>query len=185
MNIRIGLAVLEGNVSFYRHLSSEITYLSMTIRKTISVLSIAGAAGALALVAGESSAQDAEKVNFEKQIWPLIENSCVKCHKPAYEDERGRMRKPKGDLVMSTKEGLMKGGEYAADGTGKKNIVPGKPEESAFLQSTLLPLDDDMHMPPEEKADQWTAEQQKLVEQWIKEGADFGDWTETDVTDAK
>jgi len=157
----------------------------MTIRKSISVLSIAGAIGAVALAAADSRAQDAEKVNFEKQIWPLIENSCVKCHKPPYEDERGRMRKPKGELVVSTKEGLMKGGEYANEegGDALKNIVPGKPEESAFLQSTLLPMDDDMHMPPEDKADQWTEEQQKLVERWIKEGADFGDWTEADVSD--
>ncbi len=170
---------------FYSYLSSENTYLSMTIRKSISVLSIAGAFGAVALAATDSSAQDAEKVNFEKQIWPLIENSCVKCHKPAYEDERGRMRKPKADFVMSTKEGLLAGGEHAAEEGGKKTIVAGKPEVSTMLQSTLLPLDDDAHMPPEEKADQWTKEQQKLVEQWIKEGADFGEWTETDVTDVK
>lgn len=157
----------------------------MTIRKSISVLSIVGALGAVAFATADSRAQDAEKVNFEKQIWPLLENSCVKCHKPAYEDERGRTRKPKGELVASTKEGLMKGGEHAAEEDGMKTIVPGKPEESALLQSTLLPLDDDMHMPPEDKADQWTEAQQKLVEQWIKEGADFGDWTETDVTDVK
>ncbi len=144
----------------------------MTIRKTISVLSIAGAAGAMALLSADSSAQDAEKIDFEKQIWPFMKETCVKCHKPPYTDERGRERKPKADLVVTSKEGLMKGGENG------EVVVPGKPEDSPFLQRTLLPLDHDDHMPPEGKADQWTDEQKKLFEAWIKEGADFGAWVE-------
>ena len=78
----------------------------------------------------------AEEIDFEKQIYPLIKASCVKCHKPAHEDERGRTRKP------------------------------------------MLPIDDDMHFPPEGKAPQWTAADKELFAKWITEGADFGDWTE-------
>ena len=149
----------------------------MTIRKTISILSIAGVAGALAFLSADSRAQDEAKIDFEKQIWPFVKASCVKCHKPPYEDERGRTRKPKGGLVITNKEGLMKGGEL----TEEEDIYPivaGKPEESSFLQRTLLPLDHDDHMPPETKADQWTDEQKKLFEAWVKQGADFGEWTD-------
>lgn len=122
------------------------------------------------------SAQAEDKVDFVKQIWPIVENSCLKCHQVPYEDERGRMRKPKGDLIMGTKEGMMKGvvGEDGEEDT--VIIVAGKPDDSPFYTSTLLPLDDDLHMPPEEKADQLTDDQKELVKQWITEGADFGDW---------
>lgn len=122
----------------------------------------------LALPAISASGED---IDFEKQIYPFIKESCLNCHKPEYEDERGRTRRPKADLVVATKEGLMAGGENG------EVIVPGKPEESPFLQRTLLPLDDDDHMPPEDKAEQWTDEQKTLFEAWIKAGADFGDWT--------
>ena len=149
----------------------------MTIRKTISVLSIAGVAGTRAFLSADSQAQDAEKIDFEKQIWPFVKESCVKCHKPPYEDERGRKRKPKAGLVVTNKEGLLKGGELTEE-EGIETIVAGKPEESSFLQRTLLPLDHDDHMPPEDKAEQWTDAQKKLFEEWIKQGADFGEWTD-------
>ncbi|MEX2580928.1 MAG: c-type cytochrome domain-containing protein [Verrucomicrobiales bacterium] len=139
------------------------------MQKTILIATLSG----LALPLFTTQAED--KIDFESQIWPMIENSCLKCHRAPYEDERGRTRRPKADLVVSTKEGLMAGGE---DG---EVIVPGKPEDSPFLQMTLLPLSDDEHMPPEDKADQWTDEEKKLMEEWIKQGADFGDWEEAEI----
>lgn len=119
---------------------------------------------------GIAASAQAEGPDFEKEIWPFVKNSCVKCHQPEHKDERGRTRRPKGDLVVTNKEALMKGGEDGAV------IVAGKPEDSPFLQMALLPLDHDDHMPPEGKADQWTDEQKKLFEEWIKAGADFGAW---------
>lgn len=120
------------------------------------------------------SVQADDKIDFGTQIYPFVKSGCVKCHQPAYEDERGRTRKPKGGYVLSTKEGIMESeGE-----DGDKFIVPGKPDESRMLQVTKLPLDDDMHFPPEGKAPQWTDAEKELFAKWIEAGADFGDWTE-------
>ncbi|MCC6883149.1 MAG: hypothetical protein IT576_13425 [Verrucomicrobiales bacterium] len=141
-----------------------------------NVITLSVFAGVLA-VAGSGQAQD--KVNFGKQIWPFMKASCVDCHKPPFTDERGRKRKPKADLVITNKADFLKGGEDGAV------IVAGDPVKSPFLQRTLLPLDHDDHMPPEGKADQWTDEQKKLFEQWIKEGADFGDWSNDPEVDKK
>lgn len=123
---------------------------------------------AFGMTAGTAGAE--EKIDFEKQIWPFVKNSCVKCHKPPYKDERGRKRKPKSGMVITNKKDFMKGGE------GGVIIVPGKPEESEFLQRTLLPLDHEDHQPPEGKADELTDAEKKLLEIWIKQGADFGTW---------
>ena len=126
----------------------------------------------LIAIAGISLAGSAhaEGPDFAKEIWPLIQNSCAKCHLPEHKDERGRTRRPKGDLVVTNKEALLKGGE------GGAVITAGDAAKSSFLQRTLLPISDDDHMPPEGKAEEWTDEQKKLFEAWIKAGADFGDW---------
>lgn len=134
------------------------------MQKKILIAAVLG----LGLTAFSAKAED--KIDFAKQIWPLVENSCLKCHQVPYEDERGRMRKPKSGLILGTKEGIMAGGDEG------DAIVAGKPDDSPFYTMTMLPLDDDLHMPPEDKADQWTDEEKELVKQWIAEGADFGDW---------
>jgi uncharacterized membrane protein len=105
-------------------------------------------------------------VDFTKDIAPVIENSCVKCHKAPYVDERtGRTKKPKAGLRMDSYEELMKGSE---DG---EVIVPGDPEKSSVYTSVMLPADHDDVMPPEDKADPLTDAQKKMLHDWIKEGA--------------
>jgi hypothetical protein len=117
-----------------------------------------------------------DKVDFEKQIYPLIKTSCVTCHRPAYDetkDGKTRTKKPKAGIIFSTKEGIL-----AAKGEDEKLVlVPGDADKSRMLQVTLLPIDDDMHFPPKDKAPQWTKADQELFAKWIKSGADFGSWT--------
>ena len=116
----------------------------------------------------------AEDIDFATQIYPFIKSGCVTCHSPPYEDERGRTRKPKADIILATKEGILN----SVDENDEKILVPGKPDESRMLEVTKLPLSDDMHFPPEGKAPQWTDAEKDLFAKWIAAGADFGDWTE-------
>lgn len=129
---------------------------------------------ALGAILSATGAHADEKIDFAKQIYPFVKSGCVKCHAPEFEDERGRTRKPKADIVLATKEGILS----AVDEEGNKILVPGKPEESRMLEVTRLPIDDDYHFPPEGKAPQWTEAEKDLFEKWIAAGADFGDWTE-------
>lgn len=120
--------------------------------------------------------QAQDKIDFEKEIYPFVKASCVQCHAPEHEYEvRGRMRtkKPKAGIILATKEGIL-----SAEGeSGTKILIPGDPDNSRMLQVTLLPLDDEMHFPPEGKAPQWTKAEKDLFAKWIEQGADFGDWT--------
>jgi len=115
-----------------------------------------------------------EKIDFGTQIYPFVKSGCVQCHSPEYVDERGRTRRPKAGIVFATKEGILN----AVDHDDNKILVPGDPDASKMLQVTLLPLDHDDHQPPEGKAPQWTDAEKELFAKWIKQGADFGDWTE-------
>ena len=107
------------------------------------------------------------EVDFEKQILPLIEKTCVDCHKAPYEED-GKLKKPKAGLRFDAAWAIIAGGENG------KVIELGKPEDSEFHLRVTLPEDDDDFMPP--KGDPWTKDEVKLVALWIKEGAKFGKW---------
>src|SRR5439155_17192246 len=98
----------------------------------------------------------AEKVDFERQIKPILEFDCLRCHGP---------EKPKGNLRLDTRAGALKGGD---DGTA---LVPGKPDRSPLYTSTILPADDDKHMPP--KGEPLKKDQTELLRVWIEQGASW------------
>ena len=124
---------------------------------------------ALVLTASLASAED---ISFEKQILPILKTSCFKCHESEHE-ENGRMKRPKGGLVLDTAEGILAGGkEYP-----KENVVAGKPDDSWLLKTMALPESDDLAMPPEGKGDRVSAADQELIKKWIAAGANFGGWT--------
>ncbi|MEY4482777.1 MAG: hypothetical protein RL693_229, partial [Verrucomicrobiota bacterium] len=100
-------------------------------------------------------AETAETVDFQKQIKPLLESACVHCHSE---------KSAKGELVLTTLEGAIKGGE---DGT---SLVPGDPDGSPLFTSTNMGAEDDDVMPPK-KEGLLAKEQIELLRSWIKQGA--------------
>jgi Planctomycete cytochrome C len=102
----------------------------------------------------------AQAPDFKKDIVPLLESSCVKCHNP---------EKKKGKLDMTTKEAFVKGGSNG------KVVEPGKPDDSAMIKALLLPADADEAMPPEGKAPRPTAAQIDTLKKWIAAGANWPD----------
>lgn len=127
---------------------------------------------ALGVSATTSSAQDAGKVNFEKQVLPILKESCFKCHQKEHEED-GKIKKPKGKLRLDGSAVIMKGGGEYPD----ENVVAGKPDASWLVKTMELPDSDDLAMPPEGKGDRITPENIALIKKWITEGADFGGWT--------
>jgi mono/diheme cytochrome c family protein len=95
----------------------------------------------------------AREVDFAKEIKPLFEAACVKCHAKG---------KAKGDFSLETRDGFLKGGE-----TGAAAVV-GKSEESNVVK-LVASTDSDEVMP--KKGSRWTAEQIGLLRAWIDQGA--------------
>src|SRR5947208_9259034 len=93
------------------------------------------------------------KIDFAKEIKPIFESSCIKCH------GRGRT---KGDLSIENRETLLKGGENGPV------IVPGRSAES-YLIELVAGLDPDSVMP--QKGKRLTPEQIGLLRAWIDQGA--------------
>jgi hypothetical protein len=117
-----------------------------------------------------ASAQDGA-VDFEKQILPILKESCFKCHEKEHED-KGKIKKPKGGLRLDGAAVILKGGKEYPD----ENVVAGKPDASWLLKTMALPDTDEMAMPPEGKGDRVSAANQALIKKWIESGASFGAW---------
>jgi len=107
---------------------------------------------ALTLTAGAVRAA----VDFERDIQPILETSCVQCHGE---------EKDKGGLRMHTGETLTAGGDSGSA------VDPAAPEKSLLLQRLLLPADDDEAMPPKDKGPRPTPEQVAHIKEWVASGA--------------
>lgn len=121
--------------------------------------------------AGKGKDQEkAEKVEFEKHILPILEKNCFECHRAPFTDKDGKTRKPKGGVILETKENIM---------GGKKGKLL-KPKDSAaslLYTSITLAADDEDRMPPAKKGDPLPKEETDLIKKWIDDGAEFGKWT--------
>lgn len=104
-------------------------------------------------------AADKKGLTFEKDIKPLFENSCLKCH---------GAEKPKSKYRVDSLEATIKGGS-----SGEAAVVPGKSEKSPLVLY-IASLVEEMEMPPLDKRDKYpplTTEQIALVRAWVDQGA--------------
>jgi mono/diheme cytochrome c family protein len=104
-------------------------------------------------------ASSQKDVTYEKDIKPLIEQSCVKCHGP---------EKPKAKLRLDSLAGVLKGGQ---DG---KVVEPGNSAKSMLIHNVAHLGDEDEWMPPPNnklKIKALTPEQIGLIRAWIDQGA--------------
>ncbi len=93
----------------------------------------------------------AQMIPFEV-VQPVLKEYCFRCH---------GTRKQKGELAMHTFEALRVGGDSGAP------LVPGSPATSLMIERMLLPLDDEDHMPPEDKP-QPGQDEFDLLQRWIE-----------------
>lgn len=94
-------------------------------------------------------------LTFDKDIKPIFEKSCVKCH---------GAEKQKGKLRLDSLEASLKGGENG------ESIVKGDSAKSTLVH-TIARLDPDSAMPPDGKGDPLTKEQIGVIRAWIDQGA--------------
>src|SRR2546427_1417035 len=102
----------------------------------------------------------ADSVDFNRQVKPILESSCLSCH---------GAEKPKGKLSLVTRAGALKGGDKGPA------LVPGKPRESPLYTATILPADHDDLMPPANKGGPLPKALTELLRLWIERGANWPD----------
>jgi mono/diheme cytochrome c family protein len=110
-----------------------------------------------ALLASPCAASAADKIDFTRDIRPILSDACFLCHGPDPEQRKAELR-------LDTKDGAL----------GKRDagpaFVPGKPDDSEAFRR-MISDDPNERMPPAKSGKSLTAAQIALVREWIAQGA--------------
>lgn len=94
------------------------------------------------------------KIDYDRQIRPILSDKCYHCHGPDAEKREADMRLDR------------------RDGVPKHVIVPGEPDESELVRR-ILSEDEAERMPPPDSHLVLTDDEKQLIKRWIAEGAEF------------
>lgn len=94
---------------------------------------------------------------YDDVVFKIFDDKCIQCHNST---------KTKGDLSLASTESILLGGESG------QVITLGNSAESLLYKSTLLPISDEKHMPPEGKP-QLSKDDIRLIKYWLDSGEDI------------
>ena len=106
---------------------------------------------------GEGQTQSG-RIDFGREIRPILSDKCFACHGPDAPARNQRLR-------LDTEEGAK--GEL---GRGRRAIVPGDPARSELVRR-ITTTDESLRMPPLSAAHQLTESEKTLLIEWIRQGA--------------
>src|SRR6184192_93981 len=113
--------------------------------------------GVLLVPAGSRAA---ERIDFQRDIRPILSDFCFKCHGP---DDKARKSKLRLDLRATA----LKGGR-----SGESAVVPRKPDASELIRR-VSSKDETEVMPPPQTGKKLSARQIQLLRNWIADGATY------------
>ena len=100
-----------------------------------------------------------DRIEFNRDVRPILSDTCFKCHGP---DKKHR----EADRRLDTREGAL------AENDGVRAIVPGKLSESE-AHERMHSTDADEQMPPPKSGKKLTARQMAILDKWIEQGAEY------------
>lgn len=119
---------------------------------------------ALSRIDARAAAESPSRVQFNRDIRPVLSDNCFACHGPDTKKLKGGLRLDLRDQAIKP----AKSGEIA--------IVPNQPEKSELVRRIFATNPDDL-MPPPESHKVLTPAQKELIKRWIAEGAEYqGHW---------
>ncbi len=98
-----------------------------------------------------------DAILYQDIIEPILDSKCYSCHSS---------KKIKGDLRLDQVEFILQGGKHGIV------VEAGKPDSSSLYSRLMLPMEDELHMPPNERP-QLSSSEISLIQTWLKEGASF------------
>ncbi len=98
--------------------------------------------------------------DFQREVRPILSRQCFACHGP---DEHSR----KANLRLDLRESAL-----APAKSGKRALVPGKPDQSELIRR-ITSTDHNKLMPPPETKKQLTAAEVDTLRRWVAAGADY------------
>jgi hypothetical protein len=102
-----------------------------------------------------SAARAGDKLEFNRDIRPILAENCFACHGP---DKNAR----KAGLRLDQRDEALKVGAF----------VPGKPDESALVER-IFSTEGSQRMPPPKSHKRLTAAEKETLKRWIAAGAEY------------
>lgn len=100
-----------------------------------------------------------EKVDFRRQVQPILADRCFHCHGPDSQNQDSSFR-------LDSQENLL------ADLGGYAGVVPGNLEKSE-LHVRIHSDDESVVMPPPDSNRSLSAEEKRILDLWIQQGAEY------------
>ena len=91
---------------------------------------------------------------FTEDVWPILEDHCLKCH--------GDVR-PKGGYRLTSRENALNSGDWG------ENIVVGSAEESPLIEFVER-IEPEDAMPPDSENNPLSPDEVAILRAWIDEG---------------
>jgi hypothetical protein len=114
---------------------------------------------AILLVAWATHAAAAEKVEFNRDVRPILADKCFFCHGPDAAHREADLRLDIRDEAVATQA-----------------LVPGKPELSGVV-ARIFSTDDEELMPPPHANKKLSDHEKEILKRWIGQGAEYqGHW---------
>jgi hypothetical protein len=102
----------------------------------------------------------ADKIDYQREIRPLLADRCFSCHGRDADHREGGLR-------LDEFEAALKGGD-----SGEKSIVRGQPDKSELIRR-IFSSDADEQMPPPKSKKMLSSTEKNLLKRWIAEGAEY------------
>lgn len=132
---------------------------SLRRSRNFSALRLAVCLAPATMVAEELPPPALEAADFLRDIQPLLETSCLRCHGP----ERAR-----SGYRLDTREHTLGGGD-----NNDANVLPGDSGASPLIRY-VAGMEPDMQMPPVGQGEPPSVEQVALLRRWVDDGAPWG-----------
>jgi hypothetical protein len=113
-----------------------------------------------ALATGSVRADGPSKIDFNRQVRPILSNTCFTCHGPDEDVRESGLRLDIRDEAIRPAD------------SGKAAIVPGKPKESGLV-ARILSKRKGIVMPPPDSHKTLSESDKATLLAWIEQGADY------------
>ncbi len=110
------------------------------------------------LAADESQPATGAKIDFDRDVRPILETSCLRCHGP---------EKPRSHFRLDNRLAALKGGD-----DNSNDLVPGNSAHRILIKNVPGHAQD-MQMPPEGRGAPLTTQQIEVLRAWIDQGVDW------------
>ncbi|MEW6305669.1 MAG: DUF1553 domain-containing protein [Verrucomicrobiota bacterium] len=132
-----------------------------TLGLSLAALTVLGMLSTATASEGKDARKVPAKVDFLRDVRPIISGKCFACHGP---DEESRKAKLRLDLRD----------EAIKDRKGTRAIAPGKAKESELVARITTKNPDDI-MPPPKSGHPLTPYEIEVLKKWVEQGAAYAD----------